>query len=90
MCSANPVAPGRTQIACTGETVCVRRPLDEAAVRAGLQGIVDSGIDSVAVVLKHSALFPDHELRIGEIASEMGISQVSLSSQVRYHPDPAW
>ena len=41
-----------------------------------------SGITSVAVVLKHSAIFPAHEQLVGELARGMGFAQVSLSSVV--------
>jgi 5-oxoprolinase (ATP-hydrolysing) len=66
----------------TGEALCVRRPLDEAEVCAALQPALDAGIRSIAVVLKHSALFPDHEDLVGCIAREMGFTHVSLSSAV--------
>ncbi|CAG9462621.1 unnamed protein product [Pedinophyceae sp. YPF-701] len=75
--------PEGTQVeGVTGETVCVRRPIDLAAVRAQLEEVRSRGIDSLAVVFKHSALYPEHELAVGRVAEEMGFSQVSLSSQV--------
>ncbi len=57
----------------------VVRPLDEGAVRATLQSAHDSGTRAVAVAMMHSYRFPDHEKRIGEIAQEIGFTQVSLS-----------
>jgi 5-oxoprolinase (ATP-hydrolysing) len=36
----------------------------------------------VAVVLKHAAIFPQHEQAVGQLAREMGFRQVSLSSAV--------
>lgn len=41
-----------------------------------------AGISSVAVVLKHAAIFPQHEQAVGQLAREMGFRQVSLSSAV--------
>ena len=57
----------------------VIRPLDAAAVRTDLQAAFDSGIRSVAVALMHGYLFTDHETRIGDIARDIGFTQVSLS-----------
>ncbi len=34
------------------------------------------GISSVAVVLKHAAIFPNHEQQVGQLAVEMGFTQV--------------
>ena len=47
-----------------------------------MQEVLDSGITSLAVVLKHSFLFPEHEHQVGKLAKEMGFQQVSLSSEV--------
>jgi len=66
----------------TGEAVVVRRAPDEAALRADLAAIRGRGIAAVAVVLKHAAVYPAHELLVGRIAREMGFTQVSLSSVV--------
>lgn len=44
--------------------------------------MLDAGITSLAVVLKHSFLFPEHEGAVGELAKSMGFTQVSLSSEV--------
>lgn len=38
--------------------------------------MLDKGIKSIAVVLKHSAIFPDHEEAVGKLAKEMGFEQV--------------
>ncbi len=59
----------------------VLEPLDEAAARAALQAGFDAGIRAVAVVLLHAWAHPAHELRVGEIAREVGFPQVSLSHQ---------
>lgn len=37
-----------------------------------------AGIRSVAVVLKHAAIYPAHEQLVGQLARDMGFTQVSL------------
>ena len=56
-------------------------PLDEAAARAGLASAFAEGYRAVAIVLMHSYLYPEHELRVAEIAREIGFSQVSTSHE---------
>ena len=55
-------------------------PLDERA-RGGrdLRAAYDAGFRAVAVVCLHGYRYPAHEARIGEIASQAGFTQVSLS-----------
>ena len=54
-----------------------------------LQAVREKGIQSVAVVLKNSYLFPDHERQVGELASELGFSQVpGASSTLKAHSCP--
>ena len=75
----NPAAyplEGTHATAVTGEAVVVRREPDLAALRPELQRVLDSGIRSVAVVLKHAAIYPAHEHAVGELAREMGFTQV--------------
>ena len=54
-------------------------PLDTGAVAAGLKAAYDDGFRSAAVVCLHGYRYPRHEARIGEIATETGFTQVSLS-----------
>ncbi|HEY2304459.1 MAG TPA: hydantoinase/oxoprolinase family protein, partial [Streptosporangiaceae bacterium] len=54
-------------------------PLDTDAVAAGLKAAYDDGFRSAAVVCLHGYRYPGHEARIGEIASQTGFTQVSLS-----------
>uniref|UniRef100_H2Y9L4 5-oxoprolinase n=1 Tax=Ciona savignyi TaxID=51511 RepID=H2Y9L4_CIOSA len=56
--------------------------LDENKLRKNLDALLKKGIKSLAVVLMHSYTCADHEVRVGEIAMEMGFTQVSLSSKV--------
>ncbi|KAL4856136.1 5-oxoprolinase [Chlorella vulgaris] len=73
---------GTKATAVTGEAVYVRTPPNLAALRLELQKVLDAGIVSVAVVLKHAAIFPQHEQEVGQLALKMGFQQVSLSSVV--------
>ena len=66
----------------TGEQLCIRTPVDTGVLRKSLEEVRASGIDSIAVVLKHAALFPEHEVAVGAIAQEMGFAHVSLSHKV--------
>ena len=66
----------------TGEAVEIRRRVDESALRRQLRHLLSTGISAVAVVLLHSYIFPDHEVRVGEIAEELGFRQISLSHRV--------
>ena len=39
-------------------------------------------IKNIAVVLAHSYIYPDHEIKIGELANKLGFENVSLSHQL--------
>jgi len=56
--------------------------LDEDGVRAALQNGYDRGLRSVAIALLHAYLNPAHELRVAEIAEEIGFTQISTSHGV--------
>jgi 5-oxoprolinase (ATP-hydrolysing) len=56
-------------------------PLDEAGAREALRAGFDAGIRAVAIALMHAWAHPAQELRLGEIAREVGFTQVSLSHQ---------
>ncbi|MEO0503924.1 MAG: hydantoinase/oxoprolinase family protein, partial [Pseudomonadota bacterium] len=62
-----------------GEVV---RDLDEAQVRKDFEAIHAQGYRAIAVALMHSYRFPDHEIRVGELARQVGFTQVSLSHEV--------
>ncbi len=55
---------------------------DRAAIKAALGPLREAGYEALAVVLLHGFAHPQHEVQVGEIAREMGFSQVSLSHQV--------
>jgi N-methylhydantoinase A/oxoprolinase/acetone carboxylase beta subunit len=61
----------------------VLRPLDEAEARQVAGRLRDAGVESVAVCLLHSYLYPDHEQRLGAILrAELPGVVVSLSSEI--------
>ena len=55
------------------------RPLDEAAAERGLRAAYADGFRAAAVVCVHGYRYPEHESRLGEIAREIGFTQVSES-----------
>lgn len=55
--------------------VCCQCPLVVDA-----QAVLDSGISSIAVVLKHAAIYPEHEKMVGQLATDMGFKQVGIIS----------
>jgi len=66
----------------TGERFVVERAPDLAALRPQLAALVAEGITAVAIVFMHAYSYPDHERAVGDLAAEVGFSQVSLSSAV--------
>ncbi|MHA7680164.1 hydantoinase B/oxoprolinase family protein [Cupriavidus sp. PET2-C1] len=62
-----------------GETVT---PLDEAALRADMQRVFDSGIRAIAIVFLHGYRQAVHEQAAARIARETGFTQISVSHQV--------
>jgi 5-oxoprolinase (ATP-hydrolysing) len=57
-------------------------PLDEQQTEGALQEAFLSGYRAVAIALMHSFRFPQHELRIAEIARKIGFTQISVSHEV--------
>ncbi|KFA54547.1 hypothetical protein S40293_08048 [Stachybotrys chartarum IBT 40293] len=66
----------------TGEKFHVLKELDTEKITKDLKHLKDQGYGSVAVALVNSFAFPDHELKIGEIARQLGFS-IALSSQLQ-------
>ncbi|HWG02507.1 MAG TPA: hydantoinase/oxoprolinase family protein, partial [Trebonia sp.] len=66
------------RVGADGEVVT---PLDEESLRGALLAAYADGFRSVAVIFVHGYRFPEHELRIGEIARATGFTQVSLSHE---------
>jgi 5-oxoprolinase (ATP-hydrolysing) len=68
--------------AVTGEKLVVLQKPKHDKIREDLQSLLKEGINSVAIVLMHAYLYPNHEEEIGKIATELGFTQVSLSSKL--------
>ena len=57
-------------------------PVNTVTAREDLQAAYDAGIRSCALVLLHSYRYPQHELKLAQIAREIGFTQISISHQV--------
>ncbi len=66
----------------TGEQFVVLAKPDLDVIRPKLQEVYDSGIRALAVVFTHAYAVPDHEQWLGELAREIGFTQISLSHEV--------
>ncbi|KAI4296421.1 hypothetical protein L6164_036380 [Bauhinia variegata] len=55
-------------------------PPNEDDLKPLLKGLLEKGINSIAVVLMHSYTFPEHEVIVGKLAESLGFKHVSLSS----------
>ena len=67
------------RVSAAGETI---KPLDEDDIRESLQVCFDAGLRSAAICLVHGYRYPENENRIGELATEIGFTQVSVSHDV--------
>jgi len=56
-------------------------PLDLENAKKALEAAFKAGIRSAAIVLMHAYRYPEHELKLGRLAREIGFTQVSLSHQ---------
>ena len=65
----------------TGAHGEVVRPLDAGAAERDLRQAYADGFRAAAIVLMHGYRYPAHEARIGEIAREIGFTQVSESHE---------
>ncbi len=66
------------RIGADGEVIAT---LDTASARDALSRAFDAGYRSVAIALMHSYRFPAHEQTLGQMAAEVGFTQVSLSHE---------
>ena len=74
---------GRTMVTgITGDRFEIRNAPDPVGLKQQLAAVREKGIDSIAVVLMHSWAWPEHEKQVGQLARQVGFSQVSLSSRV--------
>lgn len=74
--------PGLLERGINGQLIRILKPLEDEAVLAPLQGIREKGIETIAICFTHSYAYPQHEVRAGQLALEVGFKHVSLSSQV--------
>ncbi|XP_046471410.1 5-oxoprolinase isoform X1 [Neodiprion pinetum] len=92
-CRVVPALPGKCQLGdvtrgwkrvkgTTGEEFLVMKELNEQKLKKDLEGLKKKGIESLAVVLAHSYSYAEHEIRVGELASEIGFTEISLSHVV--------
>ncbi|KAB5592303.1 5-oxoprolinase [Ceratobasidium theobromae] len=74
--------PGEIVRGLSGEAIRIIRKPDENKVKADLQKLREQGYTSLAICLVHSYTFPEHELVVGKIASILGFTHISISSQL--------
>lgn len=56
--------------------------IDRKKINQQLIALKEQGYQSLAIVLMHSYLYPDHEQWIQELAEKIGFSNVSVSSEI--------
>lgn len=66
------------RVATDGE---VLTPLDTAKTRAALEQSYSDGYRSIAIAFMHSYKFSNHEKQVGQMARDIGFTQISLSHQ---------
>ncbi len=57
----------------------IAAPLDQALLRGDLAAAYATGLRAIAIAFLHSYAFPEHERQAGELARQIGFTQVSLS-----------
>jgi 5-oxoprolinase (ATP-hydrolysing) len=80
--SKDALATYRTVSGTTGESFHVFEELDVEKITSDLEALKEKGFSSVAIALVNSFACPDHEVKVGEIASSIGFS-VALSCQLQ-------
>lgn len=60
----------------------VEKALDIEKPKAQLQSAYDEGYRSIAIVLMHAYRYTDHEIKLAEMAKDIGFKQISVSHQV--------
>ncbi|KAG8714788.1 hypothetical protein FRC09_017244, partial [Ceratobasidium sp. 395] len=74
--------PGEIVQGLSGEAIRIIKRPDEIKIKSDLQKLRDQGYTSLAICLVHSYTFPEHELIVGKIASSLGFTHISISSQL--------
>jgi 5-oxoprolinase (ATP-hydrolysing) len=70
------------RLSAQGEVLTPLTIQEEARVVQALQQAYDAGIRGCAIALIHSYRYPHHELRLGELARQVGFTQISISHQI--------
>ncbi|MBW4481968.1 MAG: hydantoinase B/oxoprolinase family protein [Tildeniella torsiva UHER 1998/13D] len=70
------------RLSAQGEVLVPLKAEEEARLMQELQRAYDSGIRACAIALMHGYRYPAHELRLGDLARQVGFTQISLSHQV--------
>jgi 5-oxoprolinase (ATP-hydrolysing) len=73
---------GEIKEASNGQKVVIEQKVDDKQLRLALGAAAQKGIQSIAVALLHSYIYPEHERIVRDIANEFGFSHVSISSDV--------
>nr|AIA15483.1 Hydantoinase/oxoprolinase [uncultured bacterium] len=60
----------------------VERELNLAVVLSALAEAKSDGFNAVAIVFMHAYRYPEHELKVAELARELGFAQVSVSHRI--------
>lgn len=66
----------------TGDDLEVWKELDEEKLKRDLTEIRTANIDALAVILLNSYAYPDHEIKVAEVAKSLGFKYVTLSHEV--------
>ncbi|CAG8444302.1 15333_t:CDS:10 [Acaulospora colombiana] len=66
----------------SGECVKILQRPDLDKVKEDMQSLYAEGFRSIAICLMHSYTYPDHERQLGELATEIGFTHISLSSSI--------
>lgn len=74
--------PGQVQVCSSGDSIQVIKSLDCEKLKSDLMQMRAAGLKSIAVLLLHSYIYPEHEKLVASIARDCGFQQISLSSEV--------
>ena len=74
--------PGEIVQGISGEAVQILKKPHLPSIRKDLERLRSAGFRSIAIIFAHSYTFPDHELQVGQLARDVGFTQVSESSQL--------
>ncbi|KAG9295775.1 hypothetical protein G9A89_009003 [Geosiphon pyriformis] len=66
----------------SGEFIKILKRPDLELVKNDLKRLYEDGYRSVAICLMHSYTFPEHERLLGQVASSLGYTHISLSSAI--------